>query len=455
MCGIAGHVATRTSLNAKGRDISAVTDALFRLAQVRGTDAAGYAAFSAKGECLLDRSRGMDANSFLYRHGSKWKEARMKPFVVGHTRAGTGTDPMIHTNNHPFEGKLGNTVLVHNGVLHNHTSMREFLKEQGMDFDSETDSECLIRILELFGNEINIGAEACLQWMNGPQAVVLGDYGVKDPKVMMWRNTNPLHVAESKDYPGVVWYASTREILHYAFTYIGINAHISSLDEKTLYVIRPGKSTSFQLKPHRLMGIHLDEKEDITDEQRKIFEAYSKHNRTSFTATPAKGNGYSHRGSYQNWGPGWHDNMDDDFDDDKPLKRGDGKNLEVVKGGQVRGQYNRPQYLIEGFGECDVCQHQIATCKCAYFFNDGLLSLHPSLVDFAVALRQRGYKTEEAENLLFTVTESKKYPGMWECPHCEGSFLHLNVAGALCPLAGVMALPIYLEEEDGKGSASK
>ena len=48
-------------------------------------------------------------------------------------------------NAHPHLDASGRIALVHNGIIENHTSIRRFLEKQGVEFNSETDTEVLVQ----------------------------------------------------------------------------------------------------------------------------------------------------------------------------------------------------------------------------------------------------------------------------------------------------------------------
>lgn len=66
-------------------------------------------------------------------------------FMVGHTRAATGSTPANNRNNHPFIS--GEVVGVHNGILSND---RELAKKLNLDLKGECDSEVIFAGLDTF-----------------------------------------------------------------------------------------------------------------------------------------------------------------------------------------------------------------------------------------------------------------------------------------------------------------
>ena len=136
MCGIVGYVGHKETgtILLKG---------LKRL-EYRGYDSAGIATLSRAG-LMLRRAVGKV---------TKLEELLAAEPVVGnvgiaHTRWATHGQPS-EANAHPHLDASGRIALVHNGIVENHTAIRAFLEEQGVAFQSETDTEALVQLIGFF-----------------------------------------------------------------------------------------------------------------------------------------------------------------------------------------------------------------------------------------------------------------------------------------------------------------
>jgi len=133
MCGIVGAIAQQDI-------VPVLLDGLKRL-EYRGYDSAGVAVFSEQNEIQRVRSVGkVDSLKEI----SKQVELTGK-LGIAHTRWATHGAP-TELNAHPhMSGEQ--IAIVHNGIIENHSQLREELTQKGYRFNSETDTEVIVHLL--------------------------------------------------------------------------------------------------------------------------------------------------------------------------------------------------------------------------------------------------------------------------------------------------------------------
>ena len=183
MCGIIGYIGSQ---NAK----DVIIKGLKRL-EYRGYDSVGLATFEKKRinsiKCagkVDDLKNKIDDSSFLGTVG------------IGHTRWATHGEPNS-VNAHPHSSQDGKIHLIHNGVIENYKSLKEFLLSENVKFDSETDSEVLAQLISYIYNNENVGFVEAVKLA---LTKAIGAYGII---VMNSENKNEL-VAARKGSPVVI-----------------------------------------------------------------------------------------------------------------------------------------------------------------------------------------------------------------------------------------------------------
>ena len=112
---------------------------------------------------------------------------------IGHTRWATHGAP-TEENAHPHLSNDGRFAIVHNGIIENYISLREELIQDGYFFESETDTEVIVHLIEMYYNG-NV-REALIKATNRLRgSYALGVICTDEPgKIFAVRESSPLIV---------------------------------------------------------------------------------------------------------------------------------------------------------------------------------------------------------------------------------------------------------------------
>ncbi|MGA2329529.1 MAG: glutamine--fructose-6-phosphate transaminase (isomerizing) [Bryobacteraceae bacterium] len=136
MCGIVGYVGPQDAT-------PIILSGLKRL-EYRGYDSAGLAVLE-NGSIQVRREVGK-----LSRLAALVEESPVHGHIgIGHTRWATHGVPSSR-NAHPHIGNTGKVVVVHNGIVENYLELRQELTAAGAVFQSETDTETIVHLIERY-----------------------------------------------------------------------------------------------------------------------------------------------------------------------------------------------------------------------------------------------------------------------------------------------------------------
>ncbi|MDB2385702.1 glutamine--fructose-6-phosphate transaminase (isomerizing), partial [Polaribacter sp.] len=136
MCGITGYIGCRDAY-------PIVINGLKRL-EYRGYDSAGIMVYN-NGSIHLTKTKGKVSD--LEELADKNSENKQGKIGIGHTRWATHGVPN-DVNSHPHDSQSGNLVVVHNGIIENYATLKKELISRGYTFESDTDTEVLINLIE-------------------------------------------------------------------------------------------------------------------------------------------------------------------------------------------------------------------------------------------------------------------------------------------------------------------
>jgi glutamine---fructose-6-phosphate transaminase (isomerizing) len=137
MCGIVGYVGSRPAL-------SIVLDGLRRL-EYRGYDSAGIAVVD-HGTVLTEKKAGKLANLEKALAERSADGISVGSTAIGHTRWATHGGP-TDRNAHPHLSADGRVAVIHNGIIENFSRLRAEIEATGVEFASDTDTECAAHLL--------------------------------------------------------------------------------------------------------------------------------------------------------------------------------------------------------------------------------------------------------------------------------------------------------------------
>ena len=134
MCGIVGYIGERDAY-------PIIIKGLQRL-EYRGYDSAGIAISDGNGISIL-KQKGKVSDLENY---SKDKN-KNGSVGIGHTRWATHGEPN-QANAHPHSSGNQKLAIIHNGIIENYDSIKKMLSKKGHSFNSDTDTEVLIHLIE-------------------------------------------------------------------------------------------------------------------------------------------------------------------------------------------------------------------------------------------------------------------------------------------------------------------
>lgn len=162
MCGIVGYIGEKDAT-------PIILGGLKRL-EYRGYDSAGLAVLT-NGAIEIRRDAGK-----LSHLEALVKDTPIHGKIgIGHTRWATHGEPNAR-NAHPHIGSTGNFVVVHNGIVENYLALRDELTSEGAVFQSETDTETIVHLVEKYstgGSSLTEAVRQTLTRLKGAHGIVV------------------------------------------------------------------------------------------------------------------------------------------------------------------------------------------------------------------------------------------------------------------------------------------
>ena len=211
MCGIVGYVGPSEAA-------PVLLEGLRRL-EYRGYDSAGIAAVDGHARLTVLKRAGKLEQVEAALDGAPPKGS----CGIAHTRWATHGAP-TERNAHPHVSRDGRVALVHNGVIENAALLRRQLEARGVRFRSDTDTEVVVHLLDLFleeGSPLEEALALALERVEGTYGIAA--IGAREPgKLVAARQGSPLllGVGASGEYlvasDAAAVVARTRDVVYLA-----------------------------------------------------------------------------------------------------------------------------------------------------------------------------------------------------------------------------------------------
>lgn len=184
MCGIVGYIG-------KKQAFPILIKGLQRL-EYRGYDSAGVALINDSGELNVCKTKGKVDNLVDY-----CQDKDVTGHVgIAHTRWATHGEPSAR-NAHPHYSESHNLAIIHNGIIENYAELKTNLQKKGVTFQSDTDTEVVVQLVEYIMNkkqmDLLTAVQVALYQVIGAYAIAIIDK--REPQqIIAARKQSPLVV---------------------------------------------------------------------------------------------------------------------------------------------------------------------------------------------------------------------------------------------------------------------
>ncbi|MEA4974738.1 MAG: glutamine--fructose-6-phosphate transaminase (isomerizing) [Paludibacter sp.] len=183
MCGIVGYIGNRDAY-------PILIKGLQRL-EYRGYDSAGIALMS-EGKLNVYKAKGKVADLVQF---AEQKNINGN-IGIAHTRWATHGEPNT-VNAHPHYSQSEELAIIHNGIIENYAVLKQGLIENGYSFQSDTDTEVLVQLIEFIKKTNQVDLSTAVQLALNQ---VIGAYAI----AILEKNQPDIIVAARKGSPLVV-----------------------------------------------------------------------------------------------------------------------------------------------------------------------------------------------------------------------------------------------------------
>ncbi|PQJ16396.1 glutamine--fructose-6-phosphate transaminase (isomerizing) [Aureicoccus marinus] len=222
MCGIVGYIGPREAY-------PILIKGLQRL-EYRGYDSAGVMLYDG-GQIHLSKTKGKVED---LKKRAEQEIPTAGNLGLGHTRWATHGVPN-DVNAHPQVSNSGDLVIIHNGIIENYGAIKKALQDRGYTFQSDTDTEVLVNLIEEVkkseGVKLGKAVQIALNQVYGAYAIAVFDRN-KPNEIVVAKLGSPLAIGLGEDEFFVASDASP---------FIEYTNNAIYLDDGEVAIIRPGK----------------------------------------------------------------------------------------------------------------------------------------------------------------------------------------------------------------------
>jgi len=184
MCGIVGYIGYREAY-------PIIIKGLQRL-EYRGYDSAGIVLFDGE-KTHLSKTKGKVED---LRNKAENSIRTSGKLGLGHTRWATHGVPN-DVNSHPHYSNSGDLMIIHNGIIENYDAIKQALIKRGYTFESDTDTEVLVNLIEEVKNKegVKLGkaVQIALNQVVGAYAIAVFDR-TKPDEIVVAKLGSPLAI---------------------------------------------------------------------------------------------------------------------------------------------------------------------------------------------------------------------------------------------------------------------
>ncbi|MEE4259312.1 MAG: glutamine--fructose-6-phosphate transaminase (isomerizing) [Bacteroidales bacterium] len=240
MCGIVAYIGPKQAY-------PILLKGLQRL-EYRGYDSAGIALLN--GGLLLFKTKGKVADLEDY-----LKDKNLEGTIgIAHTRWATHGEPN-QTNAHPHFSQSKKLAIIHNGIIENYAALKKELTKRGYTFESDTDTEVLINLIEDIQHNEGVSLEEAVRISLNQ---VIGAYAIV---VLSHDNPNML-IAARKGSPLVIGVGEDDYfIASDATPIIEYTKNVVYLEDEEVAVVKRGKDLQIRNIKNRKKTPYIQELE--------------------------------------------------------------------------------------------------------------------------------------------------------------------------------------------------